>query len=418
MLSKKNYILYISGLILYFSLIFGYSINEDLNGGAKPDFYSYVDTANLFANDFLNTFLNYDERNDRHSPIISIIISQLFNFGLGESIIRFIGLNVCLLNIVFFYKCLRIKFRLIDPFYLKLLSLVIFLSPTFRALSIWPDSRIYGLMFFLLSLFYFLRFKLERKSFNYVVFNAFYLAVSSYFSPNFGVFSIFFFIYFLFYYKFTKKLFLYIVINLLLAYPAFHYLFILDVFFLNSSTTPASQFSNDEFFSLTNFSNKIMIILSIIFFYYLPFFFQKKIKSIFKIEKNFYFITAIILLIITNIVFFNYKVIYTGGGIFFKTSNYFFNNNYLFYLIAFFSYFIFFIRFSNYNNLLIIILLIISNPQLTIYHKYYDPFLFFLFFTIFDLKIKREYFSIKSISLWYLFYLFFISVSIYKLNYI
>ena len=117
---------------------------------------------------FLNTnnleSLNYDERNDRHSPVIIILISQLFKLGFEESLVRFIGLNICLLNIVFFYKCLSIKFKLVDPFYLKLLSFVILLSPTFRALSIWPDSRIYGLMFFLISLFYFLKFQLEKKN--------------------------------------------------------------------------------------------------------------------------------------------------------------------------------------------------------------------------------------------------------------
>jgi hypothetical protein len=102
MLFKRNYILYIGGLILYLSLLYGFSIDEDLNGGAKPDFYSYVATANLFLNDFLNTFLNYDERNDRHSPVIIILISQLFKLGFEESSVRFISLNICLLNIVFF----------------------------------------------------------------------------------------------------------------------------------------------------------------------------------------------------------------------------------------------------------------------------------------------------------------------------
>ena len=418
MLFKRNYILYISGLILYLSLLYGYSIDEDLNGGAKPDFYGYVDTANLFVNDFLNTFLNYDERNDRHSPVIIILISQLFKLGFEESSVRFIGLNICLLNIVFFYKCLRIKFKLVDPFYLKLLSFVILLSPTFRALSIWPDSRIYGLMFFLISLFYFLKFQLEKKKYNYVIFNVFYLAISSYFSPNFGVFSIYFFLYFLSYYQFTQKLFLYILINILLAYPAFHYLFVMDVPFLTSSTTPASQFSDNEFFSFSNFSNKMLIIVSIIFFYYLPLLFSKKINLIFKTEKNFYFIITIFLLVLINIIFFNYKVVFTGGGIFFLASNYIFDNNYLFYLVALFAYFIFFVKFFNYNNLSIIILLIITNPQLTIYHKYYDPLLVFLFFTIFDFGIKKEYFNIKNISLWYLFYMLLISISFYKMYYI
>tara|TARA_B100000795_G_scaffold240240_1_gene202315 strand:- start:2979 stop:4235 length:1257 start_codon:yes stop_codon:yes gene_type:complete len=415
---EKNLILYLVALVLYLSLFFGYIIDEDLNGGAKSDFYSYVATAKFFSSDFLNTFSNYDERNDRHSPVIIILISQLFNFGLSESLIRFLSLNICILNVFYFYKCLKIKFKVNDTFYLKLFSLIILLSPTFRALSIWPDSRIYGLLFFLISLYYFLKFSVEKKNFFYVILNAFYLSISSYFSPNFAVFSLYFFIYFFTYYGFNKNIFIYCLINFILAYPAFHYLFIMDVFFLGSSTTPASQFSDYSFFSLANFSNKILIILSIMLFYYLPILFGDIKKLIFKREKNFFFIVSIISFAIINILYFNYKPMFTGGGVFFQVSNYLFNNNYLLYLITFFAFFIFFIQFFNWNNLLIILLLIISNPQITIYHKYYDPFLFFLFFTIFDFKIKKEYFSLKNISLCYLFYIFFIFISIYKLLYI
>jgi len=45
----------------------------------------------------------------------------------------------------------------------------------------------------------------------------------------------------------------------------------------------------------------------------------------------------------------------------------------------------------------------LSNIQLSIYHKYYDPLLFILFFTILDIKIIKN--SLKKVKLEY-FYIF------------
>ena len=59
----------------------------------------------------------------------------------------------------------------------------------------------------------------------------------------------------------------------------------------------------------------------------------------------------------------------------------------------------------NVYNGLIIALLIISNVQFSIYHKYYDPLLFILFFSIFDMNLDKI--KIKKIRFLH-FYLFFI----------
>ena len=41
---------------------------------------------------------------------------------------------------------------------------LIFLSPTFRSLSIWPDSRLSGLLIFTIGIFFYLKF-LDQKNF-------------------------------------------------------------------------------------------------------------------------------------------------------------------------------------------------------------------------------------------------------------
>jgi len=415
MVSKKNLFNFFS-FFLYATLIFGFIIGEDLNGGAKNDFYGIVGVANAFVQNFEYSFFNYEDLRERHSPVIAMIIAELIQAGLEIQIIQLIFLHICLLLIVYFYKSLKIVFSNINSLWLKYLSLIIFLSPTFRALAIWPDSRIIGLLFFTMSLYYFLKFKLTKKEIKYVFANSFFLAVSSYFSPNFCIFSIYFFIEYLIFYKKKKELLYYIILNIFLAMPAFYYLFILDVFFLYSGGTPGANDYLSNYSFISYFSNKILIISSIIFFYLIPIILSKK-ENIINIELNKYFL-ILILIFLLNIIFFDYNLELTGGGIFFKFTNIFFNNNYLFYFIAFVSFYFIYQKFMNWNNFFIIFILILSNPQLTIYHKYYDPLLTILFFTIFKINLDKKYFNLRNLSILYLFYSIFIIASVYKVNFI
>ena len=414
MLTRNNLLIFFS-LFLYSSLIFGFIIGEDLNGGAIIDFNATAEIAKSFATDFKYNFFNYDELKERHSPVIHIIIAQLIQIGLEIQTVQLILLHFCLFICLYFYKSLRIIFNGVDKLWLKYLSLIVFLSPTFRALSIWPDSRIFGLLFFTVSLYYFLKFKFKRKSFKYVFANSLFLAVSSYFSPNFCIFALFFFIEYLLYYKKKKEFIYYIILNIVLAFPAFYYLFIIDVFFLYIKGTPGAHeyLSNHSFISF--FSNKIMIISSIIFFYLIPIIVAKK-ERIHQIIFDKYLL-IVVLFFLLNILFFNYELEFTGGGIFFKFSKIIFDSNVFFYLATLISFYFLYLKYINWNNFLIIFILIISNPQLSIYHKYYDPLLIILFFTIFKINLNKDYFNFTNLSILYLFYFIIMIASIFKVNF-
>jgi len=111
---------------------------------------------------------------------------------------------------------------------------------------------------------------------------------------------------------------------------------------------------------------------------------------------------------------------FTGGGVFFHLSNLFFKNNYFFYFISFIS-LLLISTFSknNLNNFLIFILLIISNIQNTIYHKYYDPLVMILFFTLINNPLNFEFFKNRNKVFYvYIFYLIFIFMRIVKNNYV
>ena len=400
---------FFSIIILYFSLLIGFYYNENSTGGALIDYFGQKQISISFSNNFLNTFLNFDEMRTRHSPVLIILLSFLEKFQINDFLIRLINLHICLVLPIIFYRCLEIKFYNIDKKYLILLSGLIFLSPTFRSLSIWPDSRIWGLLFFSFSIYYFLLYK-KHKNFTNCIYVVIFYTISSYFSPNFSVFSIYFMFYF-FKELNIKEIVKLLILNILLSFPAFYYIFVLDINFMFSATAvPGGAGDADN-----NIFNKILIISSIIIFYMIPFLISKSVNIKFK---NMKIVNLIFLLILfcTSLYFFNYKFEYTGGGFFFKISNFMFDNNLFFFIFVIFSLILNYLIFSSsLNNILIILLLILNNPQLTIYHKYYDPFLLILFLTLFDLDLnKKKLFSQKSMNVFYSFSLFFLILSISK----
>ena len=397
-------------LILYLSLLLGFYFGENLNYGAKPDwYYTNFPAIKDFSENLSKTLFNYDKYNHRHSPIYLIFLSLFSKIGINFDLIRFIHLNISIYLIYIFFKCLCLKFKKIDKNILFLLSISIFLSPTFRSIAIWPDTRIIGLIFFTLSIYEFLKFN-NSKNINFFYKNIIYVVVSSYISPNFSVFIIFYYLFFLRYVE-IKHIFLSILLSSLLSLPALYYLFVLDINFLLGQTPGANI--NDTVGLDFNISNKILIISTIIFFHLIPFMFDKKFLNefIISIKKNFFFI---LIFLIVNLYFFDYLQIFTGGGFFFHLSLLLFNNNLIFYFFSFFSLFIiaYFIL-SNLNNTILYILLILSNVQNTIYHKYYDPLVMILFFLLFAHFLPEKFLSRKkNLIFLYLFYLFFISLRI------
>ena len=403
-------------LILYTSLIISFFLGENSTGGAIGDYINQKRASQAFASEFFKTFFEYDTYGTRHSPILIIFLSLFEKIKLPDIFIRLIHLHLALFLPFIFYKCLSVKFKEIDKKILFFLSCLIFLSPTFRSLAIWPDSRLLGLILFVTSIYYFLKFE-ESKNFKFAIYNVIFLALSAYLSPNFSVFSIFFFTKFVLNYGIlSKKIFSIITINFVLALPIFYYIFVLDVNFLLKSA--AIGIEENEKIIFNNLFNDILITFSIIFFYLIPFIFLKIIiiKNIFNLKK----ILISILIFSICVFYFDYNYFYSGGGIFFKVSNFFFNNNYFFYLISFFAIlFTYTLISEKYLNILLFVIIILNNPQYTIYHKYFDPFLLIAFFTIFSFNIDlKKILQVKNYLLVFTYFLFFLFISNLKLIYV
>ncbi len=255
--NKSHFLIF----ILYLTLLLGFYWGEDSIGGAYFDYQSLRHLNYKFIDDFFGTLINYDSLGHRQSPIQYIIFSKLSS---SEILNRIIFLHFCLLAPIFFYKSLKIINKSTPKKYLKLISGTLILFPTFRSYSIWPDPHMFGTVFFLISIYYFLKFKYSTKlNFKYSLLNILFLSIAAYISPNFGVFSFYFFYEYFKKYKLNKEIIIIAFCNIILSLPFFYYLFFLDINFI---------FENKEwdigynFLSFTNFSNKFIIINSLIFF--------------------------------------------------------------------------------------------------------------------------------------------------------
>ena len=419
---KKNYVII---LFLYLSLLLGLFLGEDFLAGASIDYTKILtNKLSIFREDLLYYFKNYGELNLRHSPIFQVIHVVFLNIFNDDRVFRFINVHVNLLIVLFFYFSLRFKLKKNS---LILIS-VLFVLPSFRSYTIWPDSFLFGFLFFIIAIYLSQKFIEcdKNKKYYYAYLNVFSLSASSYISPNFAPFSIFFLYIFFEYFKISKNFLKIILLNCILCLPAFFYIFMMDNNFLDLDGS--TWVKNQVAFSLTNLINKIIILPTIFIVYFIPFliidFKLTRIFIISKIKKLKYFDYMLVLLPIISFKYLSYEEINSvlgGGGLFYNLLKTFHFFEFLLSIISSIS--IFIILLFTTNNLkgkIFLICLILSNPQLTIYAVYFDMILItciFLFFDNNSLKFKDMFSKKNNAIKFFLYYVFIFSLYIFKNNY-
>ena len=404
------------GLVFFVSIIFSYIISEDTLGGAKHDFIFHERLIVSFANDFFYTFNNYGDGDlfTRNSPIFYIILSFLFKLGIELESIRYLNLVAAPLIIYSFYQCLKIRFNNVNDIYLKIFSFIIFLSPTVRSLIIWPYPILYAFILFLVSIKFYLKFLKDNNSkLANALKSTLYIALSAYITPNFSVFGIFLIYKFYLEFKLSKSLNYIIALNFFLALPAIIYYYTFDFYFFKHTVYDISNLIKFNFF------NKIVIITSLLFFYFLPFLkkdsFQKIIQELLNIKKNY----ILYFLVLICVYAFNYPPGF-GGGVFYHISSTLFSNNYLLFSVFFLSIFLFkSANLINLDNIIIFVCLILYNLQISIYHKYFDPLILFVYLFLLSFNKDNRKTKIKDlIKKYYCLYLIFLGMSIYKVTFL
>ena len=138
------------------------------------------------------------------------------------------------------------------------------------------------------------------------------------------------------------------------------------------------------------------------------------------ILKNFKKEYVLIIFLLTCLFFFNFPSGYFGGGIFYHISQYIFGNNFLLFLVFCLSIFLFKAsKLISFNNLLLFSCLILYNLQVSIYHKYFDPLLLFIFlFLLEKIQIKNQRSFLDITKNYYILYLIFLGMSLYKVNFL
>jgi hypothetical protein len=389
----KNFrVIYLLPLISIISVFIGWNFKEDSLGGAAGDYSYHLKYFYKFSDNFYETLKNFGSNqlteNVRNSPVFYIILSFFLKIGFSINALKFINSLVLIPIIITFFKCLEIKFNFEKNINAKIYFFsIILLSPTVRSMLFWPYPFLWAILFFLISIYFYLNF-IKNNSYNekfrYACFNIISLSLSAYFTPNFAVFAVYFFYNFMIFFKNERQIIFIIFLNLILSIPAVYFLISKD-FYLFSSEVYRIEDSVKY-----NISNKIVIILSIMFLFIIPFLSIKELKKIFinfNVDINLIFC---LLFFGVNVYFYNFQG-NAGGGIFYHLSQLIFNNSIILFVIFFITILLFyFLRFCNINNLIIFFILIIYNLQFSIYYKYYDPLLLFILLFLFKFNYKLD----------------------------
>ena len=396
---------------LYLSLILGFYLKEDFAGGFETDYnLHHTLIQNLFNNSIIYGLLNYDIYYVPHSPLFIIYIIGLEKFFLDEGLYKLFNLHLSLLLPIVIGLSLKYKYNLknIDPKFL--IPSLLFISPYFRAGSIWIDDNIFALIFLSFSFLFFIKFEQTRDKLSNILICISFLALASYFRPIYSIFSIYYFLNFINNLKSIKNISAYIFLNILLAYPAFHYVFVLDI----------NKWAQSYLFR-ENIITVSSLVISVMMFYLLPFIaydYKNLKKKVFSL-KSFYFIIVIITLLF---LFFEYDRNYSGG-IILKFSTLLFNNFYFYYFVCsiliLIFYFLFLEEKSNFKNLDIILIITLFALELdgVIYHETFDPLLIILISLLFKNKTINKFIlklNYKNFIFIFLYFFMFYLMSVVK----
>ena len=399
-------------ILVFISFVYSFFTGEDSLGKAEHDYIRNNIFLLSFSENFNSAIQSYGTYGEvRNLPTFNIIFAQFVKLGIEISDLKYLNLLILIPLIFYFLKSLEIKYKNLSLESKILFSCVILLSPTIRSLVNFTYPFLWALCFFIISIFYYLNFRNnETNKLKNALYCILHLVIASYITPNFSVFIIIFLFQFFKEFKLSKSFFQICFFSFILSFPALFFLILKD-FYIFKNDVFAMTYS-EKF----NISNKIIIITSILSLFFIPYLTRWDIKKIFFTSiklKNLVYISCFFLLCIF---FFDFMP-GAGGGIFYQFSNLVFENDFFLFFIFLASLLLFnFFGLYNIENFIIFISLILYNLQYTIYYKYYDPLLLFIFLFLVNIK-KSNDLDINNLSKkYFIFYVFFLLLNIFKDN--
>lgn len=375
-------------------LVFGLSIFIEL--------YFNIDSAGSggFINDFNHTWplvenpLQFSTDLEIKFPLHYYIASLIYLLFDSKELLRFFYCFIFLFVPYLFFLCLKNKFKKLDINNLFLFSLIIFILPSVRSAAVWPNTQITAIIFFLISLLFFIKWE-NRKQFNKInkelFLTVFFMSLTVYTRQLYAM--IFFYFMVIFFLNLNKKVFLQtVIIVVMFALPG-----VLFLLFWPKILQATFAFK---------LHNSLLVNSSIISFYLIPFFtilflFEKNIN--FKFNKWFE-LFLIISFVLICISFFDYNYL-LGGGFFIKLSKIFFNNFYFFYLTSIIGLFLlYYLCLEDKLNLFLSLIILLSISAYIIFMKYYEPMFIILLFLLFKTRFTALFLKKKKYIYFYLLY--------------
>ena len=389
--------------ILSISLFIGLYLNEDSSGGgATSDFNT---TWQYVLNLKEDLFFHYTHWKNIHLPLHYIIISTINSFLAEQYHVRFFYCIISLLVPFLFYLNLKIKFPEINKNLLLVFASTLFILPTFRYTAIWTNVQITANIFFLLSIYFYLKWD-ERKINTFdknLILQILFVTLATYTRQDYVIFYLYFMITYLKKIKFKTFLLLSALV-LFLSLPGLIFVHEQNAVLSGIKFTP-------------KFQNSLLVNSSIMSFYLIPIFLCFFLNDLLKLKQNIKFMAiafilfSILIFIFSNSFNYNYKL---GGGFILKLSMILFDNFILFFISSALGFVaLAYLAKNNINNFIIIFLLLFGYSASWIFQKYFEPMFIFIFFLLMQSEISFNFLKrYKNILLIYAYFAIYLASAI------
>ena len=399
-------------LLIFFNILtffFGFIYSEE-HGASILDanLHTYPAIDGL-KNNFIQNIITYGKYGENSYPLHHIIYAYTNLFEIGSIFFRIQSCILSLIVIIFFYLILNLRFKIKIEEAL-FLSSILLLSPYFRTSAYWGMTENTGLIFLIISIFFFLKLlNSEDKKFNQLLLICLFSALALYARLQYVFLCIFFFFYLS--YKLNLNRVVFVTINYIIySIPGLILIYIwgglLD-----------EQYSGEfnYFINANSIPRTLLVIFSLIGFYSLPFILILNDRMLNVLRKN--IINFFISLLICSSVYFFFDVNILALD---ETNSFPYGQGFVSHILYKFtsikeSYLIFcalgllvtykIFNFTIRNKFLIIALLSIFSLRVHFFSEYLDPLLFILFFTLLDFDKKKMLLTLKNILLLEFFFL-------------